>query len=39
MMDAQPGLQLLAEQGSYDALVRATQHVNDRVALLAAQHC
>jgi hypothetical protein len=31
------GLQLLAEQGRYDAMVRATQHQNDRVARLAAE--
>jgi hypothetical protein len=30
------GLELLAEQGRYDALVRATQHQNDRVARFAA---
>jgi hypothetical protein len=31
-----PGLQLLAEQGRYDTLVRATQHQNDKVAKCAA---
>ncbi|KAF6250819.1 hypothetical protein COO60DRAFT_1464876, partial [Scenedesmus sp. NREL 46B-D3] len=31
------GMQLLAQQGCYDALVRATQHQDDEVALHAAQ--